>query len=231
MSNLKKKIPLTVLELLEPFLLKGNNRVKLINPNGFLMKFIDTDDTSDFYYNIEQYKIERGSIHLLIDRKPRSMDTVESYKTWIESKTFEQNFKAWAMYIDRYEQIKTIYDDPIETKYQEEFYSEFEIIDEDADKYSFNLEQQLWIDSYLDKVLLAIEIHVEFKEDKGIQEIKKNTQDLKNNLTILSKKEIVQKLSKIWAKTRKHGLIFLKEIYIEVRSELIKQIIQAQLPK
>ena len=231
MSNLKKKIPLTVLEILEPFLQKGNEKVRLVNPDKFLLNFVDSESTSDFHFIIENYKTEKGIFYLLVTRKPRSKNSVDGFQTWIDAKQLEQYFTEWLMFIEKYDQIKTIYDDPIEKKYREEFYAEFEIIDDDADTSSFNLNQQLWIDNYLDRVLLALENHTEEKSNPEIQEIIKETLDLKKDLTKTTKKVIVQKLSKIWALARKHGLTILKEIYVEFRNELIKQLIQGQLTK
>lgn len=228
--NLKKKIPLSILEILEPSILKNSGKIKLINPDNFLMKFIDTENTSNFYLNIEQSKVEGGSVRLLIDRKPRNKDIVGNFQTWIEAKNLEQYFNDWVSFIEGYEKIKSIYDDPIEKKYQEEFYSEFELLEEDASYASFNLNQQIWIDSYLERVILALD---NSKEDNNqeIQEIRTITQQLRTDLTKLTKKVIIQNLSKIWSKARMHGLIILKEIYIEFRNELIKQIIQGQIVK
>lgn len=228
----KKKIPLSVLELFEPYLVKGINSIRLVKPESGLLKFIDADEKSDFYFFIEQSKLENNHLMLLLDKKPRSKEIVTNYKTWINSSTLENFFKEWVEYIDRYNNIKTIYDDPIEKKYQDEFYAEFEIIDEDADLNSFDLSQQIWIDSYLEKIVLAIESKYDSENNiADLQELKNSALQLKIELTKLSKKIIIKRLSEIWAKARKHGLEILKEIYIEFRKELIKQLIQGQLAK
>ena len=226
--NSKKKIPLSILEILEPLILKNTGKIKLINPDNFLVKLIDTDSTSNFYLNIEQSKVEGGSVRVLIDRNPRNKDIVGNFQTWVEAKNLEQYFNDWVSFIEGYEKIKSIYDDPIQRKYQEEFYSEFEILDEDAGYVSFNLDQQIWIDEYLDRIILALDKHMA-QEDKDVEEIKIVAIQLKSDLTSLTKKVIIQKLSLIWSKARKHGLAILKEVYIEFRKELIKQLIQGQL--
>lgn len=226
--NIKKKIPLRVLELLEPYLKKSNDKIALISPGSFLMKFIDSDESSDFYFNIEQSQFEGGVLKLLIDRKPRNKNITENYRTWFDSKVLDIYFNEWVSFIDGYEKINSVYDDPIEKKYQKEFYSEFEIIDEDANYSSFNLEQQIWIDGYLDKIIIALNKYIEH-DDKDVEEIKTTAIQLKSDLTRLTKKAIIQKLSLIWSKARKHGLVILKEVYIEFRKELIKQLIQGQL--
>ncbi len=231
MTNLKKKIPLSILEMLEPFLLKGIKNIRLIAPDNFLLKFIDNDVKSDFFFYVEEYKVESGTVILLVDRKPQSKDSVDNYRVWIEAKALEQYFNDWVGFLEKYENIKTIYDDPIEKKYQEEFHSEFEIVDEDADINSFNLNQQIWLDNYLDRVILTLERHQTNVTNNELNDIKTEVVELKNNLTNLTKKKVIEKLSKIWAKVRKHGLPLLKEIYIEARNELMKQLIEAQFGK
>jgi hypothetical protein len=229
--TIKKQIPLTVLELLEPYLVKGIDSIKLVQPDSGLLKFVDVDEKSEFFYFIKQAKYESKQLLILLERKPRNKEIVANHETWIDSSTLENNFNEWVDLLNRYNNIKTIYDDPIEKKYQDEFFAEFEIIDEDADLNSFGLNQQIWIDNYLDKVILAIDKFDSNNEMSDLQELKINTQELKNDLTKLTKKVIIKRLSKIWARARKHGLEILKEIYIEFRNELIKQIIQGQLTK
>ncbi|PKP30415.1 MAG: hypothetical protein CVT99_13915 [Bacteroidetes bacterium HGW-Bacteroidetes-16] len=227
--TIKKKIPLAVLELLEPYLAKGIDSIRTVEPETSLLKFVDSDEKSEFHFTIEQAKYENKLLLVLVDREPRNKEIVASYRTWIDATTLENNFNDWVGLINRYNNIKSIYDDPIEKKYQDEFYADFEIIEEDADVYSFNLAQQIWIDNYLDKIILTIDKFDIKNEISDLQEIKESSQVLRDDLTRLSKKQIIQKLSKIWAKARKHGLIILKEIYIEFRNELIKQLIKGQL--
>jgi hypothetical protein len=54
-------------------------------------------------------------------------------------------------------------------------------------------------------------------------------EDLKANQTRLTKRKVTQVLAKIYAKARKHGLNLLKEIYIEAKKELIKQLISGKI--
>ena len=227
MKNLKKKIPLVVLETLESFLSKENETVKLIDPENLLLKFIDRDDKSDFYFNIDQYKVEPGKYQLLVEYKPKSKEIIEKHRGWINHTNLDNVFNNWVTIIEKYDKIETIFDDPIERKYQEEFYSEFEILDEDADTVSFNLNQQLFLSNYLEKVILAIDTLN--SENESLTEIKEEAIELNENLTTLTKRKVIKKLSIIWAKARKYGLPLLKEIYVQVRNELISQLIKGQL--
>lgn len=227
----KKKIPLAILEILEPYLSKGIDSIKIVNPGNGLLKFIDADEKSEFYLFIEKARIQNNMLNLLVDKKPASKDSISNSPAWIEALTFDKYFNAWVDLLNRYNNIKSIYDDPIEKKYQDEFYSEYEIIDDDANYNSFTLKQQLWLDNYLENIILVIDQHDPGKTDKILQDIKNMSHELKSNLTKLPKKIIVKNLSAIWAKARKYGLPVLKEIYLEFQKELIKQLVQGQLLK
>jgi hypothetical protein len=227
MSKLKKKIPLLALEKIEPFLSKESNFFRLDSPGDFLIKFNDKDKDSDYYFIIEQYRVESSNLLLLINYKPRSKESVESHRTWINGVGLDQSFGDWVKLLERYDKIKTIYDDPIEKKYKDEFYAEFEIVDDDADITSFNINQQLWLDSYLEKIIYLLDSHNGTNPE--LSELKEQVFELKDNLTNLTKKKIIEKLSWIWAKARKIGLPILKEIYVQVRNEIIKQLVEGNI--
>jgi hypothetical protein len=210
----KKKIPLVVLELIEPYLSNGINSIRLVDPGNGLLKFIDADEKSDFYLTVTEAKYDNKALFLTIDSKPRSKEIVDAYQTSLDSSLFDNFIKHWVGLIDRYNNIKSIYEDPIEKKYQEDFIAELEILDSDADVNSFNLNQQIWLDTYLDKVILEIENVDTNNEMSDLQEIKEAANELKTDLTKLTKRIIIQKLSKIWAKAQKHGLVILKQIYL-----------------
>lgn len=229
MTKSKKQVPLEVLSILEQFLLIPMEKCQIIEPENFLIKIKDNDRNSDFYYNIVQHNLENGILKLLVDLKPQDRTTINNKESWIDARSLSSHFNTWLSILEGYDSVKTVYDDPIEQKYQEEFYSEFEIIDDDAAVNGFSLTQQMWLDSYLTNVIHVLDQHISNESDETINEIKEDVKVLRNNLTKLTKQRVIQALSKIWAKVRKHGLQLLKEIYIEAKSELIKQLIEIQI--
>ena len=110
--------------------------------------------------------------------------------------------------------------------YEEEFYTEFEIVDDDAWDKPFNLQQQLYLDKYLEIIEESLELQ---QDDETIKPILLETKELRNNLTNETKKSAIKKFSKILSKIRKHGLKLLKEIYTEAKKEIIKRIIDGSL--
>jgi hypothetical protein len=125
--------------------------------------------------------------------------------------------------------VKSPYDDPILKQYEAEFISDFNIIDEDAEFTGYNLEQQLFIDEYLDRVVKLLDSHTDENNKEQIKSINKDISELRKRLTVISKKQTIEALAKIWAKSRKIGFPIIKEIYIQVRNEIIKQLVQGQL--
>jgi hypothetical protein len=122
-----------------------------------------------------------------------------------------------------------IFDDPILKQYQQEFENEINIVDEDADFNTYDLKTQIWLDEYIARYQERLEIVKTPENQNEIAEIQGELVELKNTQTRLTKKRVIERLSKIWAKTRKIGLGLLKDVYETGKSELIKRLITGQL--
>lgn len=137
-----------------------------------------------------------------------------------------KQFDSWIEFLNEYNNIHSIYDDPITEAYQKEFESQFELVDEEADYASFDLDKQLFIDNYLDNAILKLELAIAEANRSEVEELIVDANLLKTKQTQLSKRQVVKRLSKFCAKARKHGLNLVKEIFVEARKELLKQLIK-----
>ncbi|NHM08350.1 hypothetical protein G4D82_14065 [Flavobacterium sp. CYK-4] len=227
---MKKKIPLQVLETIEPFVNKNGKSFEAINPNDFLLKFIDKDDKSDFYFNVEQYKMDQGFL-LLVDLKPKSRQTTENRRTWIKAEALEAVFGSWIELLEGYAKVKTVFDDPILEAFAEEYYTEFEIIDEEADVKPFSVKQILMLDSHLENIQKKIEKYKTEENAVEIEQIKIDTIELRNNLSKKSKKWVIKQLSKVWAQIAKQGPTLIKEFLSETKKLVVKEGIKFILEK
>ncbi|MEC8682838.1 MAG: hypothetical protein VXX80_04075, partial [Bacteroidota bacterium] len=118
-------------------------------------------------------------------------------------------------------------DDPIINSFKEEYYAEFEIINEDdADIRPLNTRQIILLDNHLEDVDKRLEKFINEKNSEDIQEIKEDIVELRDNLTKKPKKWVIKNLSKIWAKIAKQGTKFIKEFLSESKKEMIKQSIK-----
>lgn len=187
-----------------------------------MLKFIDVDPESDFYFNIEQYKLDR-EFQLLIDFKPTNKQNLANRKTWIKAQDLQTQFSNWIKLLEGYNNVRTIYDDPIIDSFANEYYDEFELIDEEADKVPLSTKQILLLDEHLDLIQNGITKYITSTNADEIKLIQEGIQDLKSNMTKKSKKWIFKKLSRIWGQIAKQGVPLIKEFLTEVRKEFIKQ--------
>lgn len=220
-NSMKKKLPLTVLEILEPFLSKKGNNYELAESGEYLLQFKDKDKASDFYFRIMKYK-NGNELLLLIEFKPASKDSVENTQTWVRAGALEPHFTNWISLLDRYDKVKSIFDDPIIDAFKNEYYADWELVDEDADIAPFSPKKILLLDEHLEYIESNIEKYKTETNEQEILEIKSNVSELRKNLTKKSKAWVVNNLSNIWAKITKQGPGLLKEFISEAKKEIIK---------
>ncbi len=228
----KKDFHLAVLEEMEkeiqPLLDSGGLFATKIKDEQVLYHLIDNDKESNFFFTINDYQINAGGeILYFIVRKPYTKRDLGNHEGWVPLKTVKLEFDAWIEIIKGYEKAKFIYDDPILQSYQEKFEKKFEIIDDDANTSPFDLEQQVFLDKYLDGVqgqVKQLKVGRNEEEQELLTGIENDVSEIKKNLTKESKKKIVQRLSRLWAKAQKVGLDVLKEIFVNVSAEIIKKL-------
>ena len=221
----KKDLPLVILKALEPFVGLKGNKFEVIEPQEKLMIAIDKDIDSDFHFTIEQYQknTSNNTFQFLMSRSPKNNNDNGNYQTWVEVSGLETQFDAWLKLLEEYESVNSFFDDPITKSFREEFYAEFEIIEDDAETNPLNTKQILLLDSYLDSVDNKLSNFITENNEQDIQDIKEEIFLLRENLTKKSKKWVVSKLTNIWAKIAKQGTTFIKEFLNESKKEIIKQ--------
>ncbi len=224
---MKKKIPLEILKSLETVVLRKKEYYKLVKSDNNLLELKDTDENSDFYFNVIEHKFNNGKLIFHIDRKPTSSKSSLNNKLWINSNEVESYVSSWETILEGYEKVKTIYDDLLLEKYKTEFEQEYQILDNDSETSSFELKQQIFLDNYLEKVLVKLENYKDENNEIEIAEIIYEVKNLREEQTQLTKNQVIKRLSLVWAKARKVGLQLLKEIYIEAKKEIIKTIVKA----
>jgi hypothetical protein len=220
----KKDLPLVILKALEPYVGLKGDKFEVIDPKENLLKVIDKDVDSDFHFTIEKYQKNNNNIfQFLMIRSPRNVNDNSNYQTWVEASGFSAQFDAWLNLLNEYETVNSFFDDPITKSFKDEFYAEFEIIDDDAEINPLNTKQILLLDSYLESVDIKLSEFTTQTNTQDIEDIKEEIFLLRDNLTKKSKKWVVNKLTKIWAKIAKQGTKFIKEFLSESKKELIKQ--------
>lgn len=220
----KKDLPLVILKSLEPFVKLKGDKFEIIDPKENLLTVIDKDSESTFLFTIAQYKkTDSGKFQFLMNKSPKSQNDNSIQNSWVDISDLNGQFEAWVKLLREYETTNSFYDDPIVNSFREEFYSEFEIVDEDADTKPFSTKQILLLDNYLESVEKKLNEFSTEQNKSDIQDIQTDIELLRDNLTTKSKKWVVSNLSKIWAKIAKQGTKFIKEFLSDSKKEIIKQ--------
>jgi hypothetical protein len=225
---MKKKIPLAILEALQP-LVDGNlELVKPVKNENVIFHLVDNDRESDFFYQVVRQELSGGNSGYIVEFQPRNKEDVSKYKVWLKLNEVISTVQSWLSLISAYNKIQTVYDDPIIKSSQERFEKQFDILDEDATYASFDLNQQLYLDDYLNNARTKL---LELKDGKtenevvDLSELEIEVTEIQKNLTKETKKEIIKRLARFWAKSQKAGLDVIKEIFIKVTVELASKLL------
>ena len=219
---MKKSIPLTVHKIIEPYLSKQGKVFEFVQSDKYLLFFKDKDEKSDFHFRIMDYKVQKN-VQVLIEFKPAHANTVEGIQVWANEKEIEHFFVRWLEILEGYDIVRSVFDDPIIVSYTTEYYSEFKLVDDDAEVAPFNLDRILLLDQHLENIETRIESYNTGDNDQRLLEIKKDVIELRKNLTSKSKAWVIKKLATIWAKISKEGANLLKEFLAGGKKELIQK--------
>ncbi|MBP7810097.1 MAG: hypothetical protein KA163_12445 [Bacteroidia bacterium] len=225
---MKKNIPLIVLETLQPIVDRNAHIVKAIKDENSFFHMVDIDDKSEFFFKVSKQENRGDGLYYLTEYKPRKKEYVDEYSGWIKLEHVIAFSKNWIDVLEGYNSIHTVHDDPILKSNQERFEKQFEILDKDAETSSFDLQQQIYLNEYLETVKLKLETLKEGKDDKSVEELKElenEATNIQKGLTKETKKQIVKKLSKLWAKAQIIGLDVIKEIFVNITADLAKKLL------
>jgi len=138
-----------------------------------------------------------------------------------ESSIILEHFSIWINLLREYEEVNLDEDEIIENFYQEEFFHDFEILDEDAYTAPFEHEKQVILYNFL--TYIETELKRQLTDDPEIKELIAETEEFKDNIQNFSKKVVVKKFSRILAKIKKKALSMIIEILNEGKKEIIKR--------
>lgn len=220
----KKDLPLVILKSLEPYVNLSGDKFEVIDPKDNLLTVIDKDLESDFHFTIEKYQQDNSDkFQFLMIRSPKNVNDNGVLKSWIEISGLVPHFEAWLKLLDEYDAVNSFFDDSISKSFQEEFYAEFEINEEEAETNPLTTKQILLLDEYLESVDNKLAEMTTDDNSADLQDIRTEVAILRENLTKKSKKWVVSKLTNIWGKVAKQGTKFIKEFLTESKKEIIKQ--------
>lgn len=223
----KKKLPLklaqdihVLYDEVRSYAKTKNDLITIKEDKELKLLLIDNDSQSDFYFTLSDPSFSGEKSYFNIVYTPAHTTSLKPYNTATNADGVMASIKGWTDLIEKYNTINLTPNEILINQYEDEFFSGFEIIDDDAEFNSFDFPRQLLIQNFLQR---TVEILNEEAVDNS--EIIEEVNELKDNIQNLTKKVIVRKLSRIFAIVRKKSLELCKKILIEAGKELFKKAI------
>lgn len=224
---MKGKVPLAFLEELDPARNAALRHVTAVDEQGTVLHLRGKAHTSEFYFKIlksENRKTGGGIfLHYLAEYKPKSKGDTDSKQAWLQLGDAIKALTNWLALIEGYFITNTILDDPLLQSYADQFYSQFEGLDDTSAQAGLSLEHQLKLNDYLTFVrgkVAALKEGRSAEDVAKLEEIEAEAEELQSNMTRENKGSIARRLSRLWAKAQRVGLDVIKEIFVSVASEI-----------
>jgi hypothetical protein len=220
---MKKTVPLAILQIIEPLLTQLDQaKLTVDRTSDSIFRVTDAEPGSDFFFEVTTASINStGNNSVKMKYKPANAVDIGVLENHFGATQIPTLFSHWLKVIQGYQNVKSVYDDPILKKYAEDFYTEFESADEDATTVSFNLKQQLLLDSALTQVIHVLEAKKVEGDKELIAALIEQAEEIQATVTENTKQETLTKLSKFFAKIQKGGIKLIKDIYPIIQKEII----------
>ena len=224
---MKKQIPLVILEHLQPFANKHHEIIKVVPDENSFFKLVDKDPSSDYFFKVVRHEISNGTHGYIIEHKPTNNNNTSAHKVWTKIEALVGHAENWKNLIIRYNDIKTVYDDPILKQYEEEFGRDFKIVDDDSRTSGFNFSQQVLLLNYIENVKFYISETATDISSEDKQYLLKEADSLTKDISTENKDSFIKKQNSFWAKIRKKSIkacdFAIKEFAKEVIKEMAKK--------
>ena len=221
--NKKEETPLKVHKAIEPYLNKKDKLFIKTESKDDLIHFKGSSINSNFFFHIKSHrKHNNGKNQIHLSYQPYNEESVEPRTVWVDCSSVSGHFQIWYKILSSYDTTKTVFDDPIINEFKDEYFSHFEIIEEDKLK---PLTESIILPIYEHFEEIRIRLN-EFKTDKNssdIEEIQEDIENLNENLTNTGRQEIATRICTIWAKLTKQGVKFIKEFVEVSRKHIMKE--------
>lgn len=235
MQKKKRQIPLDVLKELDVIKDINKSIFELHYPDDCILEIRERNIKSIFTYKINN--IEAGSMtpvngmnrmtnFIIRTKTPSSSNRSSGTRNKITLKDFKNDFLEWTNIVGEYHKLETIFDDPIAKAFEDEFYQEWKIIDDEAGNKPFSTDKIILLDSFLEdtkKKLLLPEYNTP-ENKNAILEISDNIEDVRANLTSTNQNSVLKQISKVLSKIAKLGVPYIKEFFLVSKNETFKAI-------
>ena len=223
----KHDFPLLVLEDIKPFIKRLRNHIK---ENGHLFTVERTEDHIIRLQSKEKWEYQFKATHFDISvhdevtyqfsMNPSNErgDPIDYEMT--DGKGLITGIDRWVDILKVYESLSLDDEDELLLQYEQEFYHDFEFVDDPNDPIGFNPEQLDFLYAFLTTLENDLK-STEFR-DETIS-IAADTLELRDNIQGMTKKQFAKQFSILLAKIKKVGMKLLYDTFDVAKKELIKK--------
>ncbi len=220
----KSNLPLIVIRavkdlytVIRNYVEKNGDIIFKAEDTPFILRIEDKEINSDFFYEISNPRYESSKVIFTVKFGPSNINSIKAGTFHFDQASSLDYFYKWCDYIREYHNTILTPEEEVISGYEEEFYYNFEIIDDDADKIAYDLPTQIVINNFL---VASVDF---LGNDSSNQYLAEEAESLRKDLSQLSKKETIERLSRFFAKVRYKSLALLKEIFDLGKKELFKK--------
>jgi hypothetical protein len=199
---------------------KNENFIESVESKDYFIQITDKLDER-FYFRV--YKPNQNNNLVSFFNFQFAPENENSLKPLALNNNFDHvasYFQSWLKIVKEYNDVTFTETDYFTKKYEEEFYADFEIIEEDAETNPFEHNKQIFLYNLLEYVERELQKN---EGDEEITHLISETTELKNNLQNLTKKVVIRKMSIIFSKVKKKGLKLFSDIIDVAKKEIIKK--------
>lgn len=212
--SLKRKIPKDVKDVLEKILLDNVNHISYEEGDTYLLKLIDKEPESDFYFKINKIYNSGSVITVDYTCKPYYESQMIDMHAGCKIADLQKLLDKWVNLVIDY-QKPSIFDDLILETYRKDFYDSFisfKLVDTNSEVEPFNLQQQLALNAYFEVVEKVVEENKNGFEEREYCEMKSFIEEAKSNIGKRTKSQIMKSVSGIWARAQKTNIALLGKL-------------------
>jgi hypothetical protein len=202
----------------------GNRADERMINTGFTpyyLSYIPRDETYDFYFELRGIRFINNVVDYWLVFKPMNSSSVEEAEVTGKLDAAESRLKSWITLLKQYNTVRLSKKDRFTAESAQQFYADFELVDEDADTKPFDNNKQMFLYHFLEHIKKKVE-DTEGADQQQLNEIIDEINLLEMHIPVFTKAAVVKGLSKIFAKVQVFSLKLIVDIFDVAKKEIIK---------
>ena len=200
---------------------KYSNTLEIIFPD--IINLVEIRGKENPQYKFKVSRPKQGGdkkTYFTVTKIPKNVNSNEEISSSVLLIDIPSHFTGWTNLLERHNAISFEKEDLYSKEEENQFYKEFKIEGEEADTNPLLIENQIKVFELLEELQKRLGAHGELNPD--VEEIIKDTEDLKNDLRSLPKSVVGKRIAKLQVRIKKIGIRFFLDIVDVAYKESIK---------